>query len=159
MGIGQLLFGFNGRIRRTNYWLGSIGAGFVLGIIFVVLFFLVLGGAAMLAQGGDQNAQAAAGAGAGIFGLIIMIAWYVLAIWIGLALQVKRWHDRDKSGVWVLINLIPIVGAFWSLIECGFLDGTMGPNRFGPSPKGIVAPPMPQPGAGGYPPQAGYPPQ
>jgi uncharacterized membrane protein YhaH (DUF805 family) len=31
------------------------------------------------------------------------------------------------------------VGFFWTLIECGFLDGTPGPNRFGPSPKGIAA--------------------
>jgi uncharacterized membrane protein YhaH (DUF805 family) len=47
--------------------------------------------------------------------------------------------------VWVLIALIPFVGWFWVLIECGFVDGTMGPNRFGPSPKGITGPPPMQP--------------
>ena len=61
----------------------------------------------------------------------------VVALWSGLAVQVKRWHDRDKNGVWVLINLIPIVGSIWALVENGFLDGTQGPNRYGPSPKGI----------------------
>jgi uncharacterized membrane protein YhaH (DUF805 family) len=158
MGIGQLLFGFNGRIRRTNYWLGAIGANFVLGIVFWILFFILGGGAVMASSamgGGDPNSTAstAAGAGLGIGLIILLIAYVVVALWIGLALQIKRWHDRDKSGVWVLISFIPIVGAFWVLIECGFMDGTMGPNRFGPSPKGIVAPPMQQPVAGGYPPQ------
>ena len=54
------------------------------------------------------------------------------AIFMGIIVQIKRWHDRDKSGWWVLINFIPILGGLWSLIECGFLKGTNGPNRFGP---------------------------
>lgn len=49
-------------------------------------------------------------------------------------MQIKRWHDLDKSGWWVLINFIPIVGGLWCLVECGFLKGTVGPNRFGPDP-------------------------
>jgi uncharacterized membrane protein YhaH (DUF805 family) len=144
MGLGQLLFGFNGRIRRTNYWLGSLGAGFVLGIIACIIIFALGGGAVMLAGNGDNTGQAA-GAGLGIVAFILYLAVIVLAVWIHLALQIKRWHDRDKSGVWVLISFIPLVGPFWVLIECGFLDGTPGPNRFGPSPKGIAAPPPPQP--------------
>jgi uncharacterized membrane protein YhaH (DUF805 family) len=60
--------------------------------------------------------------------------------WIGLALEVKRWHDRDKSWLWIFIAFIPLVGPFWAFIECGFLDGTDGPNRFGPSPKAGGAP-------------------
>jgi len=55
-------------------------------------------------------------------------------LFVGIIVQIKRWHDRDKSGWWVLINLIPILGGFWSLVECGFLRGTQGPNRFGPDP-------------------------
>ena len=35
-------------------------------------------------------------------------------------------------GWWVLIGLIPIIGALWLLIELGFLKGTDGPNRYGP---------------------------
>ncbi len=54
--------------------------------------------------------------------------------WIGLAVTVKRSHDRDKSGWWILIALIPLIGAIWFLIEFGFLRGTPGPNRFGPDP-------------------------
>jgi len=58
--------------------------------------------------------------------------------WASLALTVKRWHDRGKSGAWALLGLIPIVGWTWQGIKCGFLEGTLGPNRFGPSPRGIV---------------------
>jgi uncharacterized membrane protein YhaH (DUF805 family) len=103
----HLLFGFNGRTRRLHYWLASIGAGFGLSVLC----------------------------------LVISLFYVVLVFWIGLAVQIKRWHDRDKSGVWVLIVFIPLVGSLWSLIECGILDGTEGPNRFGPSPKGVTGPP------------------
>jgi uncharacterized membrane protein YhaH (DUF805 family) len=53
---------------------------------------------------------------------------------IAIIVQVKRWHDRDKSGWWVFINLIPCVGGLWTLIECGFLKGTTGPNKYGADP-------------------------
>lgn len=39
----------------------------------------------------------------------------------------------------MLITLIPLVGPIWTLVECGLLDGTQGLNKYGPSPKGIVA--------------------
>jgi uncharacterized membrane protein YhaH (DUF805 family) len=55
---------------------------------------------------------------------------------IGIIVQIKGWHDRDKSGWWILINLVPCIGALWTLIECGFLPGTRGDNRFGPNPRG-----------------------
>ncbi|HEY1753662.1 MAG TPA: DUF805 domain-containing protein [Caulobacteraceae bacterium] len=137
----QLLFGFNGRIRRTNYWLGSIGASFALSAIFWILF-MILGGAGVMAvhaAGGDgsSSAGAAAAGGTSILVFVLIIAYAVALTWVGLALQIKRWHDRDKSGVWVFINFIPFVGGIWTFIECGFMDGTLGPNRFGPSPKGI----------------------
>jgi len=54
---------------------------------------------------------------------------------IGIIVQIKRWHDRDKSGWWILINLVPCIGALWTLIECGFLPGTPGDNRFGADPR------------------------
>jgi uncharacterized membrane protein YhaH (DUF805 family) len=138
----QLLFSFNGRIRRTNYWLGALGAGIGLMVIFFIIMFMV-GGVGVLAagaSGGGESAGQAAGAGIGIVGVLLLIAYFVLAIWISLALQIKRWHDRDKSGVWVFISLIPFVGAIWVLVECGFLDGTPGPNKYGPSPKGVTGP-------------------
>ncbi|ADU14377.1 DUF805 domain-containing protein [Asticcacaulis excentricus] len=65
--------------------------------------------------------------------------WLVLGLpllWIGFCLSVKRWHDRGKSGWWLMVVLVPVLGQVWALIECGFLAGQRGGNRFGPSPEG-----------------------
>jgi uncharacterized membrane protein YhaH (DUF805 family) len=45
-------------------------------------------------------------------------------------IQVKRWHDRNKSGAWAFINLIPIIG-LWAIIENGFLEGSQDTNDYG----------------------------
>jgi uncharacterized membrane protein YhaH (DUF805 family) len=50
-----------------------------------------------------------------------------------LAVQVKRRHDRNQTGWFVLFGLIP----FFSFINLGWLEAALGPNRFGLSPKGI----------------------
>ena len=64
------------------------------------------------------------------------VEWLVMLpmIWIGLAVQAKRWHDQDKSAWWILINFVPFVGGLIVLIMCGFIAGTPGPNRFGDVP-------------------------
>ena len=59
-------------------------------------------------------------------GYIIML----VLLWPSLAVQIKRWHDRDKSGWWQLISLVPIAGPIWAFIELGFLPGTSGANRY-----------------------------
>jgi uncharacterized membrane protein YhaH (DUF805 family) len=51
-----------------------------------------------------------------------------------MAIYVKRWQDRDKSGWWILIGFVPIIGGIWAFVECGCLRGTMGDNRYGPDP-------------------------
>ena len=51
----------------------------------------------------------------------------------GIAVSIRRLHDRDKSGWWLLLIFIPLVGAIILLVwYC--TRGTMGPNRFGPDP-------------------------
>jgi len=119
----SLLFSFNGRIRRQQFWLASIGVGVVYGIVYAIVMMLMRNGGAMA-----------------MVGSLIMLVFLVAYLWAALAIQVKRWHDRDKSWVWIFISFIPIVGAIWTLIECGFLDGTPGPNKYGPSPKGLTGP-------------------
>jgi len=132
MDFRHLFLSFEGRTRRLHFWIGGIILWVVESIIWTFSF-----GSAYSAAVLTGNPAAIVGAfhGAGFFGSLILLA----LVWPALAIQVKRWHDRDKTGWMVLINLIPIVGFFWTLIECGFLDGTPGPNRFGPSPKGIAA--------------------
>lgn len=48
-----------------------------------------------------------------------------------LAVQVKRWHNRNKSGWWVLINCVPLIGAIWVFVEAGPLAGDQASNNFG----------------------------
>jgi uncharacterized membrane protein YhaH (DUF805 family) len=140
MGIGRW-FSFAGRIRRRTWWLGyvlPILAISILGtVIDVMLGFVTL--VAEDAMPADGFAVATSGFGP------FSIAALLVTIVGGLAGQVKRWHDRDKSGWWVLIALIPIVGPIWALVELGFLSGTEGPNRFGPDPRGGAGAPQWQP--------------
>jgi uncharacterized membrane protein YhaH (DUF805 family) len=62
--------------------------------------------------------------------------WYTnaLLLWISFASIVRRLHDRNKSGWWVLLYAVPIVGWAWSFIECGFLPPRDQNNRFDPAP-------------------------
>lgn len=122
----DLLFSFNGRINRAKWWLGSIAIMVALMILYTILIFAVGGSMTV-------NPDGTVSGGGGMMG-ILSIVIYLAALWPLLALQVKRWHDRDKSGWWVLINLVPFIGGIWALVECGFLEGTKGPNKFGPDP-------------------------
>ena len=76
----------------------------------------------------------AALASVGMIGGIVLLVVTVAIIWIGLAVAVKRWHDRGKSGWWILIQFVPIIGPLWYFIEVFCLSGTAGPNRFGQDP-------------------------
>jgi len=117
--LKPLLLSFDGRINRGKFWNGIL----VLLAIYVVLIVINL-----IFRGifGDSVITMLIG--------IISIVIYLAMIWPSIALGVKRFHDRNKSGWWVLISLVPIIGGLWYLIECGFLEGTKGPNQFGPDP-------------------------
>ncbi|MBF0560714.1 MAG: DUF805 domain-containing protein [Alphaproteobacteria bacterium] len=66
--------------------------------------------------------------------VIVGLGGFFLNFWMGLCVTIKRYHDRNKSGWWILIQLVPLVGPIWYLIDVGFLRGTSGDNRFGPDP-------------------------
>lgn len=132
MTIGQW-FGFQGRIGRKTWWLGyvlpMIGISILSTVLDIGFGFITLEDAAPVDGYGFETR------GVGVFGLLSLIP----LVWISLAGQVKRWHDRDKSGWFVLVNFIPFIGVIWAFVETGFLRGTMGPNRFGPDPLGGTA--------------------
>jgi uncharacterized membrane protein YhaH (DUF805 family) len=120
--LGKFLFGFAGRLSRRPYWLALLAVLLVDSIAFGIIggFELFDGDTLAVERKGPSR----------LWALLVVPP----SLWIGLVLSVKRWHDRNKSGRWVLINLVPVVGWLWHLIECGFLRGTIGPNRFGQDP-------------------------
>jgi uncharacterized membrane protein YhaH (DUF805 family) len=65
--------------------------------------------------------------------LIKIVHWlYILLLtYIGIAVQVKRWHDTDRSGWWVLVNLVPIIGNIYALAVCGFIPSNLDYNQYG----------------------------
>jgi len=123
----SLLFSFQGRINRAKFWLVHV----VMWVVVLVVFGTILGSAAV-----SSDPQAALQS-VGVVGGLILLVVYILALWIGLAIAAKRWHDRNKSAWWILIVFVPAVGGLWYLIECGFLKGTPGPNKFGSDPLGV----------------------
>jgi len=132
MDFKHLFLSFEGRARRLHFWLGLI----ILWVVEGVVVSVTLGGAmSASALMGNPGAVGNLMGGTGLIGGLICLA----LLWPSLALQVKRWHDRDKTGWMVLINFIPIIGFLWTFIECGFVDGTPGPNKYGPSPKEVGA--------------------
>lgn len=58
----------------------------------------------------------------------------LVTMWISLTAQIKRWHDMDKSGSWCFVNLVPLIGPLYAIIELGFQHGTKGFNGFGADP-------------------------
>jgi uncharacterized membrane protein YhaH (DUF805 family) len=55
-----------------------------------------------------------------------------------VAVSVRRWHDLDKSGWWVLIGFVPVVGLY-ALVMNGFVQGAPGSNGYGLAPVGLPA--------------------
>lgn len=135
MSLIQFLFSFQDRVRRLHLWLFFL----VLSALYGGLFWQFGTITHVHHGGGMANGHWSGPDFAGVWLLSdspFIGLFALVATWAKLAVLVKRWHDRDKSGWWVLIGLIPLIGGIWMLIECGFLDGTPGSNKYGPSPKG-----------------------
>ncbi len=120
----NLLFGFQGRTNRAKFWLVALAIMIVEAVLFAML------GTSVALSDDPQEALARVGP----ITSIVLLLFGILLIWISIAIGIKRFHDRNKSGVWVLIVFVPVIGGLWYLIECGFLRGTIGPNNYGPDP-------------------------
>ena len=134
-----MLFSFTGRINRAPFWLAGTAANIVTGLIVLGIAFATR--------------------------RIVLAVPVLLALnWITFALVIKRLHDRDISGWWVLLfwfaapilaatgSILPAIGervgsaagfvlgligvgiTSWGLVEVGFLRGTPGQNSYGPDP-------------------------
>ena len=146
-----LLFSFQGRINRGRYWL-AILIYFAIWTTFVAVSVAWLGGLDL------DNLLSIAGAGLMLW--LIAFILFIAVTWSSVAVGVKRLHDRDKSGWWILLfwlgpsalissqTTAPNMGggfilwlaagaiAIWGFVELGCLRGTPGPNRYGPDPLG-----------------------
>jgi uncharacterized membrane protein YhaH (DUF805 family) len=110
-----LLGSYEGRINRAKFW-ASIGV-FIAGAVIATIIDSLLG----------TNFNGVP------YGFVYVI--YSLAMLYSVfAVYAKRWHDRDKSGWWTLIALVPIIGGIWLLVELGILEGTRGANQYGSDP-------------------------
>ncbi len=107
---------FEGRARRSEYWY------FTLFNLLISIFLGIIDGFLFDSQG---------------FGLLRGV--YSLAVFIpGLAVSVRRLHDTNRSGWWLLLGLVPIVG--WiALIVFMVQDSQTGENEYGQNPKGLAA--------------------
>ena len=105
--------GFSRRAARSEYW-------------YWVLFIFIL---AAITSGVDYGMIG----GNSQFSPANQPSWGWFCLLPNLAMAVRRLHDRDKSGWFVLLGLIPIIGAI-ILIVWFVQRGTVGDNRFGPDP-------------------------
>lgn len=120
---------FKGRASRSEYWWFQL-----FNILVISVFGGLIGGIAAI-QGQDSPEG---------FSFPVLIGGaviYALVMFVPLiALQVRRFHDRNISGWWYLAisiaGFIPVVGAVTGLVTTiiSILKGTDGPNRFGPDP-------------------------
>ncbi len=122
---------FSGRSRRKEYWMYFLFVIIVSVVLHIVDRALGLGGGSSSSMS-TAGPQIGAGASyhAGVLGIIFSLATLVPSIAVG----VRRLHDTDRSGWWLLIAFVPFIGAIVLLVFF-LLDGTPGPNRFGANPK------------------------
>lgn len=123
---------FQGRASRSEYW--WFGLALMLFIIAASVVFFAING---ITGGFDTDA------GVGVLGGIVLIAaaiGYLALIVPAIAVTVRRFHDKDLSGWWVLagfvLGAVPVIGflASIAMIVVTVLKGTTGGNRFGPDP-------------------------
>jgi len=109
-----LLFGFRGRFTRANFCLVHVGVSVVATVLL---------GAAFVSNVLSAGVDGAATATFTILGMtgVVVALLFIPLVWIGLAASVKRWHDCDKSGWWMLVTFVPVIGGLWFLIECIFV--------------------------------------
>ena len=139
--MGEILFSIEGRITRSEFWTYSILVGFGWGVYGIVMIILAgIFAASVWSDLVEGNLFRGAGLtqrdipGLAIFfGLVVPNLGF---LWIQMVLLIKRWHDRNKPGIWVLLSFVPVVGQIWPLVEAGCMRGTVGPNRYGSDPLG-----------------------
>ena len=133
----RTFFTFSGRLNRKPYIMRSLVAIFLPVILAFVLFYLFAGGLKpgqeylhkdLLWPGQEYLHKDLLWLHVTVHSLLI-----ILAIFMGFSLGVRRCHDLDKSGWWLLLGAVPYINIAWGLyLACK--RGTVGPNRYGDDP-------------------------
>ena len=109
---------FSGRAQRTEYW------------YFILFYILILFGLSII---DSITGSFSAEAGIGLLGGLFSLALFIPSIAVG----VRRLHDTGRSGWWLFIMLIPLVGAIVLLVFT-VQDSSAGDNAYGPNPKSRI---------------------
>ncbi|MGZ3292709.1 MAG: DUF805 domain-containing protein, partial [Xanthobacteraceae bacterium] len=163
----HILDRFEGRIGRGRYWLATliILGAMISALLLLAAICLALGipsgsltvnliGISASFQLDDDDVAAKAGLFPHVANLLLTLVF----AWFYAAVSIRRLHDRNKSGWWLIpfivatglysefggriggswaavaVGIAVYIGFIWGLVEMGFLKGTNGPNRFGPDP-------------------------
>lgn len=114
---------FSGRARRKEYWMFFLISALI-SIVLTLLDILL----------GTYSMKYEAGLFSGLYSLLILIP--------SIAVVVRRLHDTDRSGWWILISLIPLIGVIVLFVFI-CLDSQPGTNRFGANPKEAASQTLP----------------
>lgn len=107
---------FDGRARRSEYWYWFLAI--VLVEIVVGIFYLM----------------------SSTLGILLYVVFGLAIILPSIAVAIRRLHDTNRTGWWILLTLIPFGGLV--LLVFYVLEGTPGDNQYGPSPKAVQGPPL-----------------
>lgn len=131
---------FNGRARRSEYWWYTLAVVIVSAILSAVLiapgYSAYLTSTMEWSMAGDPAAPMPAMPGSLVTGYLIMSLVNLALLLPSLGVTVRRLHDTGRSGFWIFLGLVPIVGGI-ILIVWEASAGTPGPNQFGPDPKAV----------------------
>jgi uncharacterized membrane protein YhaH (DUF805 family) len=109
---------FSGRARRKEYW------------FFTLFNVIIIFGLNVIDLSAGLYAETAEiGLLSGLYSLAVLLP--------SIAVGVRRLHDTDRTGWWLLIALIPIIGVIVLLVFM-VLDSSTGDNQYGPYPKGVI---------------------
>lgn len=117
-------FSFNGRLNRKPYICRGITATFISIALAFLLFFIFTDFPPSRQYKYPEYVW---------LHVTLFILIFVLTIWVGFSLGVRRCHDMDKSGWWLLLGLIPYINVAWGLYLI-FKRGTIGQNKYGDDP-------------------------
>ena len=131
---------FNGRARRSEYWWYTLAVAIVSAILSAVLiapgYSAYMTSTMEWSMAGDPAAPMPAMPGSLVTGYLIMSLVNLALLLPSLGVTVRRLHDTGRSGFWIFLGLVPIVGGI-ILIVWEASAGTPGPNQFGPDPKAV----------------------